>query len=176
VRAQYAVVASALLIVGAIGAGLLAARLVPVRDPAYDATVEQRAGDFGFLPHLGAGLARVIEEERIELEPRLHDPDAGQVAQLRPGQVDPHAAADPAEALHARPLGALGVDPHRVQLADPARREPVPADLLTREARLVDHEHPAPARGKVEGSRGSRRPTPHHDHVEPLGHARLRRL
>src|SRR5205085_11249190 len=148
---------------------------VLIGDAVPDAVaVDERAGHPVLFPHIGARLARVIEEQGVEIGPGLHETDVRQFVELGPRQLERDAPADDPQTVRARPLGPVRRDAYLMQGLDCARRETVAADLLAREMRLVDDDDTASARGEVVRGCGSRRTTAHDGDVECLRHAPLR--
>ena len=123
--------------------------------------VEQRAGDVDALEQPGAGLLRVPGQDLVEVGPGADQAVARIAGQVRPVQLDPAAAADDAQALVAQPAVALGDrHAHAGQRLDRARGQAVAADLLPREAGLLQHQHVQAGRGQVIGDGEPAGPAP----------------
>src|SRR5690348_11325650 len=100
--------------------------------------VERRTGDRDILEEPGASLLRVPGQELVEVGPCPDRAEARERRQVGPGQLDPAAAADDAQALVAQPAIVLaGGYAHRGEGLDRAWGEPVAADLLPGKARLL---------------------------------------
>ena len=84
-------------------------------------------------------------------------------------------SADDAEALVADPAGRVDVDAELDQLLDRPRGQPVAADLLARERRLLEQEHVGACLREVARRGRSARSRPDDDDVcLTLGGSRLR--
>jgi hypothetical protein len=157
---------------GRLRVGILGERRLGADDPAV---LDQRRSSVGRLHHPHSGLLRVFQQEVVEAQPRHHQPVVRPGLELGPWEIDRdvlrmHAQADdPLEARIAR------VHAHAFHGADASRSEAVSANLLAREAGLVDGgDVDAVTSEVVSGGRSTWAGA--HDQdvgVDPLGHARL---
>src|SRR6266496_1533558 len=128
--------------------------------------VQQRAGDVDAFQQPGAGLLRVPGQDLVEVEPGPHQPETGVAGQVRPGNLDPAAAADDPQALVPQPAVPLADrHAHGGQRLDRPRGEAVAADLLPGEPGLLQYQHVQPGGGQVEGHRRAGRAGPDDDDV-----------
>ena len=129
--------------------------------------VDDRCVHGGLLVQLRSGRDRVVGEQLVELRPRPDQPVRRELGQLRPGQLERlgASAVDP-QALVAHPAGlGADVDAQLDQLLDRAWGEPVPAHLLSGEARLLEQDDVESASGEIGGGRRSPGARPDHDNV-----------
>jgi hypothetical protein len=108
----------------------------------------------------------VVDQRGVEVEPRAHEAVVRHGVELRPRQIQNQPGASDPEAVDARPLGPLGLDPEVFETLHCARRQAVAADLLARELRLVDQEHAAPRARQPVRRRGAAGPAADDDRVE----------
>ena len=125
-------------------------------DPAVG--VEHRGAGGGQLEQPGALALRGPGQHLVEVGAGADQAVAGDAGQLGPGQLQPLAAADDAQALVADPAVALLVrDAEGDELLDPARGEAVAAHLLARERGLLEQDDVEARPGEVRRGGGARR-------------------
>jgi hypothetical protein len=144
---------------GPAEAELAGARAVRAVGADHVPGVELPGVDGRLLEHLGAGVARLLEEEVVEPAPLGHEGDR---RLRRPPNAVPVAEPERDAVDH--------VLDHRLDREGQQARGPdgdaAPAGLVAREGRLVDEEHPLPRPGQaVRGGRAGRA-GPHDRHVE----------
>jgi hypothetical protein len=124
--------------------------------------------------HPGAGRDGVPGEEVVELAAGADEPEVGPRGQLWPVDLDDLSAAVHAQAPVPDPArGRRGVDAHRLELGDRPRGEPVAADLLAGEDRLLQHRDVDPGGGQpVRGRRPGGAGTDDEHVGGPVGDAR----
>ena len=139
---------------------------------AVGALVEHGAGHGDALEQPGAGLLGPAGEHLVQVGPGPDQAVPRVAGQLGPGQFQPLARADDAQALVADPAVLLAdADAHGHQRPDPARGQAVPAHLLPRERGLLQHQDVKPGLGQVKGGRRTSRPGADHDDVGVVGAA-----
>ena len=156
---------------GAGGAALLVHRL---GGDAHDGAlgVQDRAGDVGGLAQSRTVLDRVLGEDVVEVLPRADQAVGREAREVGPRQGQAHAAADDPQAVVLDPAVLLGRgDAEGDELLDGARGQPVAADLLAREARLLQDEDVQPGHGEVGRGGRSRGTGTDDDDVGGLGGA-----
>ena len=116
---------------------------------AAGALVDDRAGDRRALHQPGAGLLGVPGEDLVEVRPGADHAVGRERREVGPGQLEAVAGADDAQAVVLLPARGVEVDAHRDQLADRARGEPVAADLVAGERRLLQQQDVDPGLREV---------------------------
>ena len=97
----------------------------------------------------------MTREDVVEVLAGAHEAVSREAGRLGPVDLQPHTAAHEAQPLVADPPLALGGrNAEQVEFLDGARREAVTADLLAREARLLQEQD---VEARVREVRGHRR-------------------
>ncbi len=127
--------------------------------------VEDGLGDADVLIEPRPRTDRLLREQRIEVGARADEAERRETGQLGPVQVQPLAAADDAQAAVVQPaVGLADVDAHVDERAGAPRGQPVAADLLAREGRLLDQRDIEPgAREPVRRAAAARAGADHDD-------------
>jgi len=130
------------------------------------ALVQHRAGHRDALEQPRAGLLGPAGQRLVQVVPGADQAVAGIAGQLGPGQFQPLACADDAQALVAHPAVLLAdADAHADQGLYRARGQPVAADLLPREPGFLQQQHVQPGLRQVESGGGAGWPGAHDDDV-----------
>jgi hypothetical protein len=128
--------------------------------------VPQRSGDVGALVQGGAPALGVPCELLVELGPGADHAVRGEGVGLRPVELEGVPAAADAQSLGALPPG--GVDPERDELPGGAGGEPVAADLVAGERRLLEQHDVEPVVGEVRRGGAAAGPGTDDDDVGPF--------
>jgi hypothetical protein len=117
------------------------------------------------VQHLDADRAGTVDERGVQVGP----PGDRRVRPAGAGEREPDLVArGPAHDDVVDPLprrNGVGLEAEALQQAQRPRRQPVAADLVAREARLVHHHHVVPGAGEGDGGRGAGRAGADDDHV-----------
>ena len=120
--------------------------------------VHRRLEDLRALDEPGAGGGGVPGQDLVELQAGADQPEAGEALQLGPGQLVGAAVGEDPQPVVARPSPLRGdVDPHVDERAHRARGQPVAADLVAGELRLLQQQHVAAGGGQAMRRRRPRR-------------------
>ena len=141
---------------------------LPGRDPYRPARalVVHEPLDRDALAHVGSARAGVLRQNVIELGARQREAVAGEGCAFDPRKLESMPAADDAQTLVAYPaIGLGGGNPHEAELADRPRGQPIAADLVAWEARLLERDDAEALFGEVMGDGGPRRAGAHDDRV-----------
>ena len=123
--------------------------------------IEHRAGHGHPFEEPRPGLLRRAGEDLVEVEPGPDQAVTGIAGQFGPGQLEPDPAADDPQALVPDPAVLLADrHAHADQGLDRAGGEAVAADLLPREAGLLQEQHVHSGPGQVGGGRRAAGPAP----------------